>query len=107
MIVLFTIIVLGIGGNIIVWTAVMRRAGHGYTPLVDPVPDAFPLHYRSPYIPLDRELIDGYQPRLDPNRSLLQPPQSHSVICQCDTCMGMTATVKDAPHEASSWEMSL
>lgn len=23
----------------------------GYGPLVDPAPDAFPLHYRSPYVP--------------------------------------------------------
>lgn len=64
-------------------------------PLVEPAPDAFPLQYRSPYVPagpdatLNQRLVRmGYEPVPGGSRPFYpEPPQSHSVICQCDECM--------------------
>ena len=92
-------------------------------------PDGRPLADYLHGIPLDRELIDGYQPpRLDPNRALPslnrflvamgEEPIPDGNVYTLNTSFpslyeviedqnAPTATVKDAPHEASSWEMSL
>lgn len=98
MTILILIALLLIGGLALSHYAIRHLFDDVKTPLVEPAPDVFPLHYHSPYVSGYRHTqrdnqgnwIAGYQPPSTPHSN---PPHSHSVICQCDTCMGRDATL--------------